>query len=485
MATVLTNAEINALTTMRTQARGGFIGYWEIYKWLADTLRAKNNASDTQTILWLRGATEANAGRGTFSTLIRAYTEYQSKLRYGAAANALDMQVASNAVAENLIKDLLGENADWPKGGIPDINRIAKSDATAVGAELFGPKLGHSSQDTAFTVNSAWSGALLFSLLGSDQTNRLISTGSPSVIDTLNDVRDVMYAGTSYAAALRAARNKYLIESQDQQLVDDSILSPTIKNYFASNGSSYNLWDTVYNLWDTAFTGTSNSIVKPAFALIRDIGPGHFLDMLMGAAQAKPIIGATTEANFEANAKAFFNNYSQPQLQGFKAELLPTDVASLTAKGKSDANARAALMALSAVSVEVSSPIASKLDLYDVANGTGHISDKWLEDRASMLVWLKVKFQMETSGAVSNSIDGPGSRYFDQASNTEVLIGTLPTDRKQYLFGSNNVDNLIGQDLDDHLFGGEGGDNLSGAGGDVTDRRNGARDVRRNGASFR
>ncbi len=223
MAIILNGTELATLTAMRVQAIGGQIGYWEIYNWLANTMQSKGAQSSDQTVLWLRGATEANAGRGAMSALIRAYTESQYQLRYGTVLDAAQMQVASNAVASNLLKDLLGENPQWPAGQVPDITRIAFADATAVGSVLF--DIDKTDTAAADQQNSAWSGALLFSLLGSDQTGRLASTGTAGAVDTLNDLRDVLYAAMSYARGLQEARTTYLTESAWQKGVDVGVLS--------------------------------------------------------------------------------------------------------------------------------------------------------------------------------------------------------------------------------------------------------------------
>lgn len=83
MTTNLTEAELTTLESMNGQAQNSQIGYWEIYKWLADRLVLKGAALTDSTLLWLRGATEANKGEGAFAALIRTYTETQYKLRYG------------------------------------------------------------------------------------------------------------------------------------------------------------------------------------------------------------------------------------------------------------------------------------------------------------------------------------------------------------------------------------------------------------------
>jgi hypothetical protein len=153
MSTTINAAEINELIKMRASARGRVIKYWEIYKWLADTLVYNKGVSATdQTVLWLRGATEANAGRGAFSAIIRTFTETQYRLRYDGVSTL--MQAASDTVAENLMKDLLGETPKWVLGEVPDISRIASADATAVGRVLFNRDEVDSAAE--FQQNSAW-----------------------------------------------------------------------------------------------------------------------------------------------------------------------------------------------------------------------------------------------------------------------------------------------------------------------------------------
>lgn len=204
MIFTLNESELTQLAAMQAQAETGQIGFWQIYEWLANNLISKGAPLTDSTVLWLRGATEANKGEGAFSALIRGYTETQYQLRYGTPIpkNPTDkMQEASDAVAKNLIRDLLGVNsASWPRGRVPDISRIAIADASAVGQVLFNAD----PLDTAAESqqNSAWSGTLLFGLLSSDQSGRLIGTGGGSSIDTLNDMRDVLYAYQAYQAGL-------------------------------------------------------------------------------------------------------------------------------------------------------------------------------------------------------------------------------------------------------------------------------------------
>lgn len=90
--TTLTQSEIQLFTDLRTQAQLGNIGYWNIYQQLADLLVTKGVSATDPSLLWLRGAAEANAGRGAFSALIRGYTQAQYQTRYGTAIPTGDLQ---------------------------------------------------------------------------------------------------------------------------------------------------------------------------------------------------------------------------------------------------------------------------------------------------------------------------------------------------------------------------------------------------------
>src|SRR5437773_7806725 len=115
MSTTLNATDIQALQAMETQAQAGQIGYWQIYETLATLLVTQYGVSPVDsTVLWLRGATEANAGRGAMADLIRTYTQTQYQLRYGMSVTPQQMQQASDGVAQNLLDDLFGRKSGWP-----------------------------------------------------------------------------------------------------------------------------------------------------------------------------------------------------------------------------------------------------------------------------------------------------------------------------------------------------------------------------------
>ncbi|WP_238587769.1 hypothetical protein, partial [Caenimonas sp. SL110] len=445
-------------------------------------MQGKYNVPATDsTLLWLRGATEANADRGTFSTLIRSFTETQYQLRYGSSLPAGKMQEASDAVAMNLLADILGDNDQsgapnsWPKGQVPDIDRIGQADASAVGDALFGPKLGHDANDTALTFNSAWSGTLLFSLLNSNQTDLLVRTGgSPTTIDTLNDVRDVLYAAVAYQAGLKAAALTWPAEGPAQRGTDTAIMGNTIVAYLTA--------PTNESLLTTLRLGASGEVGR-MFKTVADIGAPVFLDMVMGAVQGKALTGTTTSANFEATARAFFGALSPTQLQAVNAKLW-SDPAALSAAAQADtaegASARAALAALSVVSVKISDTVANNFKLYDAATGEGEITREWITDRAAFTIAHYDR--AKGLGGIVQSAEN--IRYFDAASNTEVLAGAGSAQRIQKLFGDDKANTLEGQGYADRLYGDAGNDSLNGKGGNDYLEGNSGSDTLNGGAGM-
>lgn len=386
----LTVSERATLVSMRTQARNNTIGYWQIYQWLEDLLVSNYEVEPTDsTLLWLRGATEANAGRGMFSSLIRAYTETQSLLRYG-ISQAASMQAASDGVAENLLKDLLGENPGWPAGNVPDISRIASADATAVGNVLFNANI----NDTAAELqqNSAWSGALLFSLLNSNQTERLISTGNSSAsIDSVNDWRDVLFSFISYREGLKAAglslAAQLLAEDTVQTATDLSILGTTIFGYLEEAGQTYS------DIADT-LPITTNAVLQEAFEQIDEYGSRHVLDWLNASVLGYSTSTVTTDSTLDAHALAFANIIGV-QGQGWSAELI-TNAATILATAQGSGNeaivARNALKSLSPFVVDGEGLNLSSrgLSLYNAETGVGELREEWLEARAKMLQWCQL-----------------------------------------------------------------------------------------------
>lgn len=125
----LSQQHMDEIAALRIKADNGEIGYWKIYATLANLLQTDYGYNDNDpTVLWLRGATEANAGRGSMSELIRVYSDTQAQLRYGENVSVEKMQEASDKVAKTLLMNLFGEVNSATYARIPNIEQIANQD---------------------------------------------------------------------------------------------------------------------------------------------------------------------------------------------------------------------------------------------------------------------------------------------------------------------------------------------------------------------
>ena len=460
-----------------------------LYQTLSDLIAQKlatPGALDTATVsdlksakLWLDVAIGANGGSGMHSAFIRVFTNEQGRLRLGREFTADEMQKASNVVARNVANGLLLGDANsgdplapWT---VPRIDQIAGLDAKAIGEALFSQALG--AGDTATSRNAGWSGTLGFDLLGGSspfETWRLLSAGDSgselpgrhgqATLNTLDDVKNVLFAVLAYEKALKAGFAE----------------GPTDMLSWLSQGFTYSLTGVWHDPWvgppaaQIAIAASSGNWlglirdvvrgtpIEPVVGVIKDVGVNRFLDMVMGAVQGRPLLGTTTDANFSANALAFFGALTPEQLQSLTVELLPTDTASLVSLARNDVNVRAALAALSVISVQVSDAVASTLSLYDPASGVGDLTESWLQDRAAMLSWVAREGHSSTAVVTGQPVSA-NADYLDAATGTRLLIGAT-TSRQLVYFGDGQDNNKEGSGLADRLYGG-GDDTLNGEGG--------------------
>lgn len=102
---------------------------------------------------WIGGAANVNAGTGYFAYFIREYTRNQYEQRYRKTLTDEDLNIASNNIARNFINDIL-------EGSTPTINNLGLIDAAPIAGTVF---------NEVFSANyAAWSGTILFPMLGID-----------------------------------------------------------------------------------------------------------------------------------------------------------------------------------------------------------------------------------------------------------------------------------------------------------------------------
>lgn len=467
--------------------------YYEAYQFIANRLitddefvtgegfvvgtsPADRDPAVMQAALWFAGAAQVNAGQGIFSEFIRTFTNRQGELRYGEAFSDDEMQLASNQVAINAINNMRVDG--WE---LPNLQTIAEADAAGVGETLFYSD----PNDSASTQNSAWSGTILFSMLGSDQTGKLL--GGDNQFNTLNDLRDVLFA---YDAFLTAYDAVSLWDGLSNNTDDVSVLINTwFNNMFFPDG---------FTGKDVLESVTSGQAAESAFKFVCNLGAYKLLDEL-----SKVILGQdnasdlTTENNFQARAYALFATAEAEgildslniSLEGVSVNQTRTDFSTFLSIF------HLSPFALSTSDANVEANLAQKhSEIYDdwiedkpltteqLANGAANFSEGWLKDRAEMFSW---KLKYDASGkayteefnttekdgnwdyvdlstgngsSLTLAIDGNGLSLYDH----QIIFGTKLDEQ---ITGSGDTDRLYGMSGNDTLWGGDGNDQLEGASG--------------------
>jgi Ca2+-binding RTX toxin-like protein len=403
---------------------------------------------------WFLGAAQANAGQGPFSDLIRFYTERQCELR-GVSLPAGMMQAASDQVAINALKDIF-ENRDAPL----TLNRIAEQDARGVGQTIFFGNI----TDSAYSNNSAWSGAILFTPLGSDQTGLLIGSGDVVKMDTLDDIKNVLFACDAFNMALY------------------KVIDKTLLGYYETSER----WDAAVIGWHLPIDNkldllsikklTANTAAGSAIAYAVDSGLASTLDALRRAFDGTTDRD-TTDSTFTGRANEFFSRFTAEQAQALRIQTLasfggPSDWASIACQNTVDGEAvRNSLKFMSPLVVFREDGFSGRgLELYDKDTDQGSLTQEWITDRSEMLSGLIKKWTISDSQQVTDYSAKDGFDYQDFASGQEVLVLPDPFVAPQPLvhrvfFGSDGADTLEGHKGNDRLYGGGGADVLKGEAG--------------------
>jgi len=117
--------------------------YAQIHAYIAGQPGVPSNVT-----AWFAGAEKVNRGFGAFSTFIREYTNSQSQIRTGETLSTGELDAASDAIGDAVLKDIL------KNGVLPTLEELGINDANKTAQSLFDGSL------------AVWSGNVLFPFLG-------------------------------------------------------------------------------------------------------------------------------------------------------------------------------------------------------------------------------------------------------------------------------------------------------------------------------
>ncbi|KPW93228.1 calcium-binding protein [Pseudomonas syringae pv. coryli] len=415
--------------------------------------------------LWLSVAIEANGGEGFYSDIIRSYTIRQGELRLGRTFTDEEIQASSNVVARNVVNGLINGSprdalAAW---SVPTISQIAALDAAAIGEQLFEASLG--TQDTATSQNSAWSGTIGFSLLGGEspyETWRLITSGDPdstnpgthqtATVNRLDDFKNILYAIDSYRyASLKAVAGT--LTSIPQNELADRLVSFVPKQIAIALASGNYIPLIQYVVKDTPISGSVQAILN--------YGTDKFLSMI-----ASVYTGSFVRegSDFTKDAYSFFSTIALEKNQNTVVKLITDyDDWQTLAQSNSDTGMaiRNSLKYFSPVVIEDATLQNGRgLDLYSEAEGTGTITESWLNDRAEMLKRLLGKYNDLPSDFKLQEFS-----YTDMESQYQATM-TVGVGNPLVIFGGSSPSSFAGASKGDHLYGGAANDIIDGQAGD-------------------
>ena len=258
---------------------------------LMETWSAGSTDPDVQLVhTWLLGAGDINRGEGPFAALVLAYNQRQGLLR-GRPVSEAENQGASNKIAQLILDEAISSSA------IPTFARIVEFDAEG-GASLYNHL---PDGDTAKAQAANWTGTFLISPFGKDETGRLLSVGAPTALDTLDDLKNVLFAHDAFKAAIWGMEetvptwNSFL-----NAFLAGATLPENERLSEAVTGVGPNWTD---NLITDMMAGR---VAESAFALVRSLDQNDTLDQLMSAWQGQRVSG-TTDESFVTTASTFFN----------------------------------------------------------------------------------------------------------------------------------------------------------------------------------
>jgi Ca2+-binding RTX toxin-like protein len=473
MSMTLTPAQIAELQTKRDA--NDYAGAYDLMEsWTAGSVDPDVELVHT----WLLGAGDINRGEGPFAALVQAYNQRQGLLR-GRPVSEADNQEASDYIARLVIDHALANSA------IPDFEQITRFDAEG-GRYLYRDPAYNG--DTTQSQAANWTGTFLISPFGKDETGRLLSTGTPNAMDTLDDLKNVLFAHGAFKKGILANFPLPPDSPKGWGSAKDAIIELDEKERLFPAEYVGTRFSPLDNLIADMMEGRA---AESGFDLVRTLDKNDTLDQLMSAWRGR-VVSGTTDDSFATTAATFFAGIASDTQRNTRLERLDGKSAEeLVALANSDAKYRNALLSLSAFALELdASDYASRnLDLYDPATGAGSLTRRYLEDRADMLVFkqqfdrhdlaydetLGVDDYPATTGFVGNwhYTDYAWTDRFGDPVRLGIDGNGLAVPYNQIKFGSEAGETLEGLDPDplvsgggqDRLYGGAGDDVLDGKGG--------------------
>lgn len=391
---------------------------------------------------WFDGAIPANAGLEPYSTLIREYTQTFGGLVTGSRFAENLLQETSNNVARAVFGTIT------PAWILPALSEIADEDANAIGLTLYNS----TPLDTTFTHNSGWAGTVLVPLLGSDETDLLISTGlSPLEADSLDDFRNIQYAVES----VREGRKDAALDAIWS--LGRSILGAETSEVIRAAETAVEVCVTFGNCLPFLQFMTSDTVAEAGFQQVYQYGQTGLVSLLDSA-----FVGTVTlhsgDSDFKVLGPAL---YGEPGDQNHDVHVIARSSSELldTAQSGSQA-ARKSLEALSPFEISGGITPAPDPSLAD-------LEDEYLIARAGMLVahlaYLDAGVAPGPGTSVQSSQVVSAVRYSDLSSGIEYTVKPglfLFSTPREVVFGSSGSDILSGGGKSDELFGQEGDDQL-------------------------
>ena len=478
-----------------------------------NTLTVDERESMTYVMTWFQGAEKVNRGEGSFSTMIRTYSDVQGKLRYGSEFGADLMQQASNRIGIKAFDKILAKKSDgsYEDTTIPNMEFIAIHDATGVGEVLFSSDLNDTAHHTI--SNSAWSGVSLFSVLGSDQTYRILGSGQGSTFDTFTDLRDSMFLLESFRHAFAATFEHSSIKMSIALVAAGNVFTRSIATkiiteiikelgLFLNGELLQNFLEELENYQSTDADKISMKWIADSFLLamvkgnigyetlknLVQIGNYKTLNFLNQYFNGNANSGIDDE-NFISQAHTLFQSHTKQNTLK-KVEWLPKNQDELLHKSLEQNDFGLAIrftlkylgnIVLSGFDFEKYNQN-GELDLFSPENPNG-MTETYIQKRVEMLhalinennpqtiVYYDLASEQFVGEALSNTVSG--SFFPIYSDNARVVFGTEQDDSEKlrgssqddFLFGGAGNDTLTGGKGNDYLEGGMGSDQLKGGQG--------------------